>query len=552
MKKYRSIYTTLALATILLMGACSKDFLERPPLNQVSQETFWQNENDVYKAVNGVYNKLPGDNIIYDDGASDNAHAQYTWESFATEMSSGNVTTALEGSWNFEDIRRCNYFLENADKAAAVMDATLLERYKSEVRFLRAFFYFQLMSKYGDVPLITKTLELEEVNVPRTPRAEVLKFVTDELTAISTTLPQTYAGGSPNEKGRITKGAALSLLARAYLYNSQWQEAANAAQEVMALGYTLFKVSSEGTADKLDDYSTWVNFASISDEQKFRLGLRSYESLFYQVNEGNSEVILDRQYIPQVDANALNTYLPPGTVGGWSSVTPTQGLVDAYENYQTGTPIIPTDPADRAEWYTSKDPRFADEYKNRDPRFYATIMFNGSPWNAYSQGFSFTWTPGASNMSQTGYNFRKLVDPKFYTEQIDNHANIILLRYAEILLTYAEAKNEVSGPDPSVYDAVDQVRERAGMPSVDRTKYASQETLRELIRRERRVELALEGQRFMDIRRWKIAPDVMKNVNDVRNTLAQARTWNDKLYLLPIPQSQIDLSQGVLTQNAGY
>lgn len=552
MKKNRCIYITLGLVTTLLMAACNKDFLERPPLNQVSQETFWQNENDVYKAVNGVYNKLPGDNIIYDDGASDNAHAQYTWESFATEMSSGNVTTALEGSWNFEDIRRCNYFLENADKAAPVMDATLLERYKSEVRFLRAFFYFQLMSKYGDVPLITKTLELEEVNVPRTPHAEVLKFIIDELTAVSTTLPQTYAGGSPNEKGRITKGAALSLLARTHLYNSQWQEAANAAQEVMGLGYTLFKVSSEGTADKLDDYSTWINFSSTSDEQKFRLGLRSYESLFYQVNEGNSEVILDRQYIPQVDANALNTYLPPGTVGGWSSVTPTQGLVDAYENYQTGTPIIPTDPVDRAEWYTSKDPRFADEYKNRDPRFYATVMFNGSPWNAYSKGFSFTWTPGASNMSQTGYNFRKLVDPKFYTEQIDNHANVILIRYAEVLLTYAEAKNEVSGPDPSVYEALDQIRERAGMPVVDRTKYASQETLRELIRRERRVELALEGQRFMDIRRWKIAPEVMKNINDVRNTLAQARTWNDKLYLLPIPQSQIDLSQGTLSQNPGY
>lgn len=552
MKKNKSTYIIVALGVSILISACNKDFLERPPLNQVSEETFWQNENDVYKAVNGVYNKLPGDNIIYDDGASDNAHAQYPWESFATEVSSGNVTTALEGSWNFEDIRRCNYFLENADKAAPVMDASLLERYKSEVRFLRAFFYFQLMSKYGDVPLITKTLGLEEVNVMRTPRAEVLKFITDELTAISTTLPQTYAGGSPNEKGRITKGAALSLLARAHLYNNQWQEAANAAQEVMALGYTLFKVSNEGATDKLDDYSKWVTFANASDEQQFRLGLRSYESLFYQVNEGNSEVILDRQYIPQVDANALNTYLPPGSVGGWSSVTPTQGLVDAYENYQTGTPIIPTDPTKRAAWYASKDPRFADEYKNRDPRFYATVMFDGSPWNAYSKGFSFTWTPGASNMSQTGYNFRKLVDPKFYSEQIDNHANVILIRYAEVLLTYAEAKNEVSGPDPSVYEALDQIRERAGMPVVDRTKYASQETLRELIRRERRVELALEGQRFMDIRRWKIAPDVMKNVNDVRNTLAQARTWNDKLYLLPIPQSQIDLSQGVLTQNAGY
>lgn len=547
-----SLYIITALSSILLFNACSKDFLERPPLDQVSQETFWRSENDVYQAVNGVYSQLPADEIIYDDGASDNAHAQYTWESFATEFSSGNVTTALAGSWNFEDIRRCNYFLENADLAAPVMDETLLNRFKAEVRFIRAFSYLRFMSKYGDVPLVTETLELEDVNVSRTPRAEVFQFIVDELRAIANILPETYAGGRPNEVGRITKGAALALLARANLYEGQWQAAADAAQEVMGLGYRLFRANNESTANQQDNYGNWINFNNADDEQNFRLALRSYEGLFHQVNENNSEVILDRQRIPQVDANFLNTYLLPGDMGGWSSVTPTQGLVDAYDNYHTGNPIIPVTREQRAAWYNSKDPSFANEYKNRDPRFYATIMFNGSPWNALSSGYTFSWTPGASNMSQTGYNFRKLVDPRFYSENIDNHANVILIRYAEVLLTYAEAKNEVSGPDASVYEALDQIRGRAGMPAVDRNTYASQESLRAFIRKERRVELALEGQRFMDIRRWRIAPEVMANVYDVRNTLAQARNWSDKLYLLPVPQSQIDLSQGVLTQNPGY
>ena len=552
-KRTITIYISTLLGISSVLSSCSKDFLERPPLNQISEDTFWKKEADVFQAVNGVYNKLGGDGIIYDDGATDNAHAQYPWESFATEISSGNVTTALTGSWNFEAIRRCNYFLENADKAAEVMDQTLLERYKAEVRFLRAYFYHDLTNKYGAVPLITKVLPLGEENVPRDEKTAIIQFITDELSAVAAILPAEYPGGKSNERGRATKGAAWALLARVQLYEGQWEAAADAAQDVMGLGYSLFKVGAESGDDTKDDYQKWVDFNSAADEQQFRLGLRSYEGLFRQVHEGNSEVILDRQQINQVDANYLNTYLPSGDMGGWSSVTPTQALVDAYASYKTGEPVSPTDPAQRATWYKNNDARFSNEYRNRDPRFYATVLFDGAPWNSFSDGFQFKWTPGASNMSQTGYNFRKLVDPTFFKEPIvDNHANVILLRYAEVLLTYAEAKNESTGPDASVFEALDQIRQRAGMAKVDRSKYGSKELLRTLIRQERRVELALEGQRFMDIRRWDIAPQVMKNIYDVRNTLAQERIWDDKLNLLPVPQREIDLAQGILTQNPGY
>lgn len=541
----------IAIAGVLTLSACNKDFLERPPLDQVSEDTFWKSENDVYLAVNSIYNQLPGDGLIYEDGSADNAHVQNNWEGSANSISSGNVTSTLNAGWSFVNIRRQNYFLENVDKA--IMDETLRTRYKAEVRFVRALTYNSMMEYFGDVPLLTHTLHIDSANVPRTPRAEVLKFILDELSDVATILPEGYSGGRSNEKGRITKGAALALKARIHLYEGQWTEAVQESQKVMGLGYSLFKLNEEKEIDLVDDYSKWVDFENNIDEKNFRLGLRSYEGLFHQVNEGNSEVILDRQYISQIDAQMINTLLLPGTIGGWSSVTPTQALVNSYESYKTGKPVnAPTD-AQRGTWYTSKDANFYNEYKNRDPRFYASILFETAQWNALQEGgYEYTWVQG-NNMSETGYNFRKLVDPIAQNLPVeDNHANVIILRYAEVLLTYAEAKNELSGPDATIYDALDLIRVRSGMPKVDRVAYSSQSALRELIRRERRVELALEGQRYMDIRRWKIAPEVMTSIKSINNSLAQERIWDDKLYLMPVPQDQIDLAKGVLTQNKGY
>lgn len=555
--KRSSKYILTGLLATFAFTSCKKDFLERPP-QQLSELTFWKNENDVYQVVMGVYAKLPGADgafgTLYADGASDNAHAQYPWESFATDASSGAITSTITpelAGWDYTGIRRANYFLDNADKVTAI-DKALLDRYKAEVRFMRAFSYFNLLSRFGAVPLIKNVVAIGDENIAQTPKAEVLKFVLDELDAVSKVLPQSYAGGKPNEKGRITKGAALALKARAYLYDGQWQQAADAASQVMGLGYSLFKVTTADPLQANDKYTDLVSFTDAADERKFRLGLSSYEALFYQKNNGNAEVILDQQHIKQIDVNPLNTLLPPGTIGGWSSVTPTQSLVDSYASYKTGDAVAPTDPAKRAALYLAKDPALANEYKNRDPRFYASILFENAPWYAVEDNYQFKWVEGAANMSQTGYNFRKMIDPSILREQVDNYSNVILIRYAEVLLTYAEAKNEVSGPDGSVYDALDAIRTRSGMPVTDRAKYADQSALRTLIRNERRVELALEGQRYMDIRRWKIAPQVMTTINNIKNSQAQQRIWNDKLYLMPIPQSQIDLAKGVLKQNTGY
>ncbi|MCS3553183.1 MULTISPECIES: RagB/SusD family nutrient uptake outer membrane protein [unclassified Sphingobacterium] len=535
------------LATTLLFGACSKDFLDRTPVNKVPEEEFWRTENDVKLAVNAIYGKLSDG--MYDDGASDLVHAQYPWESASTAISSGSLGADIDAGWSYIPIRTCNYFLENVDKA--VMDETLKERYKAEVRFIRAYLYIPMVEKFGDIPLVTKVLTKEESNVPRVAKKEVLDFLFKELQEVSAKLPASYS----SEKGRITKGAALALQSRLYLMENNWEQAARTAKEVMGLGYALFQAGAESELNKKDNYAQFVDFENADDEKKFRLGLRSYEGIFQVENEGNSEVILDRQYIRVAQSQLNNTLLGEGAVGGWSSLTPTQNLVDLYVNFKTGESIKPVSAEVRAANYAKADKAdFVKEFKNRDPRFYASILFETAPWNALTKegGYKFTWSSGKSNMSITGYNFRKLVDPTSNRDQIDSYANVILIRYAEVLLNYAEAQNEKSGPDATVFDALDQLRVRAGLPKVDRGAYGSQSKLRELIRNERAVELVLEGVRYYDIRRWKTAPDVMKNIYDVKNGLAQERIWNDRLYLMPVPQSQIDLSYGVLKQNTGY
>lgn len=542
-----------ALAGSLMLGSCQKDFLERAPQNVVSESIFWKTDNDVFLAANALYAELPGEGLMYEDAATDVAHSQYAWESTATAISSGIVPTTTNNGWSFVAIRKANYFIANVGKAT--MNVALRDRYAAEVRFIRAMQYVDLVNKFGDVPLITKELSIDESNVPRTPKAEVVAFILSELKDVAAILPVSYAGGKYNEKGRITKGAALALKSRFELQQGDYAAAAATAKEVMQLGYSLFTKTAENEYDLKDDYSKLVDFANAADEKKFRNGLRSYEGLFLEENEDNNEVILDRQAIEQSQPQYTNIYLPEGGIGGWSSITPTQNLVNAYQSYLTGEAVsIPSNAVRATNYKNANKTAFVNEFKNRDPRFYATVLFETAPWSAATPAanYVFKWSAGGNNMSKTGYNFRKLVDPVALRENIDNHANVIIIRYAEVLLTFAEAQNEVSGPSAEIYDALDKIRNRAGMPKVDRVKYASKGDLRTFIRNERLVELALEGQRYMDIRRWGIAADVMKTIYDINNSVAQERIWDNKLMLMPIPQKEIDNAHGVLVQNSGY
>lgn len=523
MKNY--FFVIICLFFLFCSSSCNKEFLDREPLDEYSELSLWSSEKDAIAALNGCYkNWEDGTWLTYMDCASDNAYDPYPWEGY---MELGNMklltpTNTGNHKWNFSTIQKCNWFLANVDKTP--MDEELKTRMKAEARFLRAYKYFLMSQLYGGVPLVTNNITTEEANViERTPKQEVIKFVLDELGAIAGDLPDSYSG---SDVGRITRGAAWSLKARTELFNEKYEDCIASCSQVMGK-YSLFP---------------------------------SYTDLFRIQNENNSEIILDVQYI----ANDLPLWslgvLVTESAGGWWSVDPTQSLVDTYE-MQNGKLIT-----DAGSGYNPDEP-----YKNRDPRFGATIIAPGSFYEgSYFDPLNPSGIDYYAVYSYTGYA------PKKYTSHLadipdmwNSGLNIPVIRYAEILLTYAEAKIELNQIDETVYNSIDAVRLRAGMPATDRTVYNTQDKMRELVRRERRVELALEGLRWFDIQRWKIGEQVMNgpvlgprlgSVNPTTGALtltserilSEQRTFDaSKNYLWPIPQHEIDINKK-LVQNPGY
>lgn len=539
------------LSLLLIGGAfigCESDYLDKIPKDKISSTTFWKTAKDAKYALIGCYAFIEsGFNDAYKDGYADNAYCQYPWESNATLISAGDIDANMNDGYNYEGIRRFNYFIDNIDKAPLSDD--LKKQYKAEVKTLRAWRYFNLAQKFGDIPLITKyIIDAEDAKIRPTAELEVIKFVINELNDAIQDLPE-----KAELKSRISKAAAYALKARVHLYYQQWSEAANSANEVMKLGYELFKVSSLSSNDLTDDYSKFMTFANNSERDAFYKGLRSYEQLFWDANTGNSEVILEVEYLkgsPWEWSNGINTlFLADNAGGGWSSITPTQELVNAYWK-RDGSKFTPISAQDRATLYNkgNYNSDFLEEFRNRDTRLYASILFPGAMMNSLSSGFVFSWAKGGSNISASGYNFRKLVDPTdpSYTSNWEGPQNYPAIRYAEVLLTYAEAKNEASGPDASIYDALDLIRERVAMPKIDRVAINTKELLRELIRNERRIELAAEGFRWDDIKRWNISKDVMKNTYSIDNDLVQTRRWEERFKRLPYPQTAIDRNPNLI------
>lgn len=525
MKKRLIIFYSL----ITVVFCSCQDFLDRQPLNEYSASSLFTGEKDALAALSGCYEYIQdGTWVHYIDCGSDNAFDPYPWEGY---MELGNMllltpTNPGNGKWYFGAVARCNWFLESIDKAP--VSDILKNRMKGEARFIRAYQYFEKSQLYGDVPLFTKILTTQEANtIARTPKAEVVQFIIDELAAIALDLPDSYEG---SDVGRITSGAALALKARVELFNGKFADAVVSSQKVMDLNvYSLFP---------------------------------SYQDLFRIQNEYNSEIILDRAYLENtVSLWSLGIMTPHIGRNGWYSVDPTQSLVDAYEMINGKTIDDPT------SGYDPEDP-----HKDRDPRLKATILvpgdfYEGSIFNPLENVDEDYW----ASYNYTGYCIKKytafLAD---FNDIWNSGLNIPLIRYSELLLTYAEAKIELDQIDNSVYEAIDAVRLRAGLPAVDQSKYSTKEQMRVLVRRERRVELALEGLRFYDIQRWRIGEEVMSGpvygsrlgtVDRVTgkvtyttpdHILNETRQFDpDKNYVWPIPQSQIDINSN-LEQNPNY
>ncbi|MBT3383148.1 MAG: RagB/SusD family nutrient uptake outer membrane protein [Prolixibacteraceae bacterium] len=495
------IYTATILFLITFLTSCNESFLETTPTDTYTEVIFWNTEADALSAINGCYNSF----YRFDDewrfeNATPNAFNEAGEINLATGHHDAGNERFFKDVWaaNYEGIGRTNSVLAKIDQIE--MDENLKQRIKGEALFLRAFCYANLLNYYGGVPLILDPPKIEQSDFPRNGKDEVIQQIVSDFDSASDLLPSgnSYSG---SDVGRASKGAALGMKARVLLYESRWGEAAEAAKKVMDLG----------------DYSLFPD----------------YRGFYLPENQNNDEVIFDRQYmIPESDHSMDRQ------VEHQLNMNPIQNLIDDYL-------MIDGMSIEDSPLYDPDNP-----YDNRDPRLINTIavpgkMFRGEILDAEVFRAKY-WS--------TGYTFKKLTQYKDDVIENDiypSDLNFIILRYADILLMYAEAQNEVSGPDVSVYDAMHKIRFRAGMPDV--TSGLTKEEMREVIRHERRIELAGEALYYNDIRRWRTA-EVVNNGNfyDIDGDVVQSRTFNPaRDYLWPI---HIDIIQEnpALEQNPGY
>jgi starch-binding outer membrane protein, SusD/RagB family len=441
-------------------------------------------------------------------------------------------------SFYYGGIKNANIFLENVDKNSTMAEA-LKTRMKAEARFIRAWHHFNLMKWYGDVPLLQKDVTPDEAKqVSRTPRADVLAFVLGELDAAAAALPISY---EENQRGRITKGAALALKARVLLYEG------NRMAEVITICEQIIN-------KQVGNFELAGNYAALFNN--------------LDVNKKSSESIFALQFVPLQKTWGTNIDLVPISIGArTNALSPTQELVNDYL-MTNGKAITET-----GSGYDENDP-----YKDRDPRLEATIVYHGYNWNkGGSPNQTIYIRPGstpangnkaneysrAGQGSVTGYYVAKFWDPTA-PASFESGMNIHLIRYAEVLLMYAEAKHSLGQMTQDVWDkTIRALRVRAGFTDDAALNYPGNTNMTDIIRRERRIELALEGIRIDDLRRWKTAETALTGwAHGARYSedpsvdngyiRAQLRTFDaSKHYLWPIPPNERDRNTN-LSQNDGY
>lgn len=506
----KSKWITLFLSLTLI--ACNDSFLDRLPQDQLSDESFWKVEDDVEKYTIALYKYIPdpANYVILTDAYTDNGVPVHIFAEQGT-ISSGTATASnahFKQVWQclYQGIRRCNVFFENIENVD--MDEEQKKVYIGEVEFLRAFFHASLLKYYGGVPILTKVLDYNDQIPPRNTADEVYQFVMNECDKAIAKLPV-----ERSEVGRVTKGAALALKSHLSFLQKDYQKT----------------VTSVEALKELDIYQLHSN----------------YEQLFTADYENNSEVIFDIQFMDEAkdfeNGSYIDKYFGPGFMGGWEALSPSQDLIDEYE-------CIDGKSIDESPLYNEISP-----YENRDPRLKASILWNGSKFG--DQIYNTEGIIGTGNATRTGYNIRKYIDPDNVGCQFPGRVNFIIFRYAEMLLDYAYALNELNGPSEQVYTSVNQIRSRVGLPNLK--EGISKDEMREAIRHERRVEFAFEGIHLFETRSWKTTEEcVEKPVYGMKPNgeefLVEQREFDSKQYLWAIPLTEIDLSRGVLTQNPGY
>ena len=544
-----------------LIGLTSCNYLD------FDQSTGYDSQAEVFEqferaenSLNQVYTYLEHDFGSIDGGMRDCAidDAHYVWSNSEVHtFNNGNWSAihTVDDDWNsnYQGIRAANLFIESMEQAD-------FERYKwnsdyqtwieksqywvSEARFLRRLFLFELARRYGDIPMpVDKLYTVDDVNtLGKTSFQDVMAYIVKECKEVAEVLPNSYNDVAGKQTGRITKGAALALRSRALLYaasplysednQQKWIDAAKAAKDIMDLN--IYQLVNEEVVNNLS----------------------------------SKELILERRMASSCDFEKKN--FPISFDKGNTGTCPSQNLVDAFQT-KNGYDVILTE-----NGFESDDPNFDSQkpYTDRDPRFYKTVLYDGAIFKNVQLDCSEGGAEGLPTVgaSETGYYLKKYVMESVDLSPVEKPAIHcwVLFRYAEVLLNYAEAMNNAYGPEQLGGDftetalvALNKVRTRYGMPAIISADVPTKEAFQEKLEREKRVEFAFENQRFWDLRRWKKGSEISKGIDGVKivrdggNSVytrikVENRTWNDKMYLYPIPMSELLKNNNLYPQNAGW
>lgn len=532
--------------------ACDKDFLQDGSITEgnITEEQVWGNDSYARGFLNNAYFSIPSGFDLDGDGAMLAAASD---EAVNSSVNS-SINIFNNGTWSsartinnvysdmYEGLRKVNLFLVKVPTAIIIPQDGLslandVKRLRGEAFFLRAMFHFELVQRFGAVPLATRVFVREEnLNLPKNTYQECVDQIVKDCDSAAVMLPSWTQSWSAANRGRATKMSALALKSRLLLYAAsplfntgndvnKWDLAANAAKAVI-------------DSNRHSLITPYINI--------FNYGAAAY----------NNEVIFATQASNRNDIEINNA--PISFDGAKGRTNPTQEFVDAFEMTNGKTISDPT------SGYNPNNP-----YNLRDPRLALVVNYNG---RLFKNRAVETFVDGADglnknvNATKTGYYMRKFLSESVTWNQATNtnaRRPWVVFRYAEILLNYAEALNESKGAVADVYKYVNLVRQRTGIAMPALPIGLSKEQMRQRIQNERRVELSFEGHRFYDVRRWKQGDLLNKPVTGINIVKTSAgtftytrfqveqRVFTDKNYLFPFSQNDIN-RQPALIQNTGY
>jgi hypothetical protein len=627
MRKLLYILSTIIL--IVIVTSCEKDFLDTKPLGAYSDADVWKDPALVATFVNDIYYNALGwpfaierlsdyvdeTSFTPDWGAFDFNKSIMTSDGlmgWSTDWGNTDPTAhTLHYRWAplYKNVRACNLFFQQVKNVAFSNDATgeaLKARTIGEVYFLRAYTYHYLVALYGGVPLITKPYGLgQDYNIARNTYEQCINYIVGQLDSAAMYLPESFSGA---DRGHATKGAALALKARTLLYAASDLHN-SASMSVYAPGYSNPELLGYTSGTQADRWTAAKNAAKVvMDMGIYSLYkptpaagdsvAQNFVTYFLSYGYEAEDILL--QYFTTKTGRSWSDYNPalysgPNGYHNWGNNTPLGDMVDEYE-MKDGSSFDWTNPA-----------TVANPYSKRDARFYASILYEGCPWrkrpsdvqaidpwdkiqvgHVFKMDGTTQLVPGVDtressienwNGGRSGYYLRKFNDPSLDPQFVKQDIPFRHIRYAEVLLNYAEACIEL-GDAANLADArtyINMIRTRAGQPSI--ATGLSQAALRTIVRHERRVELAFEDHRFWDVHRWVIGsaayhPTHRADVKYLTATAAtnyrqadgstwgapiysnqligvESRAWNDKCYFFPLLRDEL-LKNTSLIQNPGY